>query len=123
MLLMYVGTSPSKGKWKTLIQLVFVAAALFWVVPKLPGAEGLVARVETLSSVQEDHSYNERLSLWQNMLPMVAANPVGQGIGSVGQGTKLGNDGELESTELWITELSLYCLPLVFWVLFSSSEL
>jgi len=95
MLLVYIGSSPSKGKWKTLFQLTFVACALFWIVPKLPGAEGLVARMETLTSVQEDHSYNERLGLWQNMLPMVAANPVGQGIGSVGQGTKLGNGGEL----------------------------
>jgi putative inorganic carbon (HCO3(-)) transporter len=95
MLLVYIGSSPSKGKWKTLIQLVFVASVLFWIVPKLPGAEGLVARMETLTTVQEDHSYNERLSLWQNMLPMVASNPVGQGIGSVGQGTKLGNGGEL----------------------------
>ncbi|MEK3833582.1 MULTISPECIES: O-antigen ligase family protein [unclassified Paenibacillus] len=95
MLLVYIASSPSKGKWKTLFQLAFVAAALFWIVPKLPGAEGLVARMETLTSVQEDHSYNERLSLWTNMLPMVAGNPVGQGIGSVGQGTKLGNGGEL----------------------------
>lgn len=95
MLLVYIASSPSKGKWKSLLQLVFVAAALFWVVPKLPGAEGLVARVETLSDVSEDHSYNERLTLWSNMLPMVASNPVGQGIGSVGQGTKLGNGGEL----------------------------
>ncbi|GGF83511.1 hypothetical protein GCM10010912_30820 [Paenibacillus albidus] len=95
MLLVYIASSPGKGKWKTLLQLSFVAAALFFIVPKLPGAEGLVARMETLTSVQEDHSYNERLSLWQNMLPMVAANPVGQGIGSVGQGTKIGNGGEL----------------------------
>ncbi|WP_019913299.1 O-antigen ligase family protein [Paenibacillus sp. HW567] len=95
MLLVYIASSSSKGKWKTLLQLVFVGAALFWIVPKLPGAEGLVARMETLTSVEQDHSYNERLNLWQNMLPMVAANPVGQGIGSVGQGTKLGNGGEL----------------------------
>ncbi|WP_379132279.1 O-antigen ligase family protein [Paenibacillus sp. sgz500958] len=95
MLLVYIGSSPSKGKWKTLLQVAFVGCALFWIVPKLPGAEGLVARMETLTSVQEDHSYNERLGLWQNMLPMVAANPVGQGIGSVGQGTKIGNGGEL----------------------------
>nr|WP_249896929.1 O-antigen ligase family protein [Paenibacillus sp. PK3_47] len=95
MLLVYIASSPSKGKWKSLLQLVFVAAALFLIVPKLPGAEGIVARMETLTSVQEDHSYNERLSLWQNMLPMVASNPVGEGIGSVGRGTKLGNGGEL----------------------------
>ncbi|MCL6601684.1 MAG: O-antigen ligase family protein [Paenibacillus sp.] len=95
MLLVYIGSSSSKGKWKTLLQITFIACALFWIVPKLPGAEGLVARMETLTSVKEDHSYNERLGLWQNMIPMVAANPVGQGIGSVGTGTKLGNGGEL----------------------------
>lgn len=95
MLLVYIASSSSKGKWKALFQLMFVAAALFWIVPKLPGAEGLVARMETLTSVQEDHSYNERLNLWQNMLPTVISNPVGQGIGSVGQGTKIGNGGEL----------------------------
>jgi len=95
MLLVYIGSSSSKGKWKTLLQLTFVACAIIWIVPKLPGAEGLVARMETLTSVSEDHSYNERLGLWQNMLPMVASNPVGQGIGSVGTGTKLGNGGEL----------------------------
>lgn len=95
MLLVYIASSPSKGKWKTLFQLLFMAAALFWIVPKLPGAEGLVARMETLGSVSEDHSYNERLDLWQRMVPMVASNPVGQGIGSVGQGTKIGNDGAL----------------------------
>lgn len=95
MLLMYIGSSPSKGKWKTLIQLAFVASLLFWIVPKLPGAEGLVGRLETLSSVKEDQSYNDRMNLWQDMVPMVASNPIGQGIGSVGQGTKLGNGGEL----------------------------
>lgn len=95
MLLMYIGSASSKGKWKTVLQIVIAASLLLWIVPKLPGADGLVARVETLSSVKDDESYNERLSLWQNMLPMVASNPVGQGIGSVGQSTKLGNSGEL----------------------------
>lgn len=115
MLLVYIGSSSGKGKWKALIQLGIVAAALFWIVPKLPGAEGLVARMETLTSVQEDHSYNERLSLWQNMLPTVAANPVGQGIGSVGQGTKLGNGGELG--EYGVMDNGFIALLLTFGVL------
>ncbi|WP_187355145.1 O-antigen ligase family protein [Paenibacillus tengchongensis] len=115
MLLVYIATSPSKGKWKMLLQLGVVAAALFWMVPKLPGAEGLVARMETLTSVSEDHSYNERLVLWQNMLPMVAANPVGQGIGSVGQSTKLGNGGELG--EYGVMDNGVIALLLTFGVL------
>ncbi|NGM84874.1 hypothetical protein G5B47_20950 [Paenibacillus sp. 7124] len=95
MLLVYIASSSSKGKWKTLIQVVFVALALFWIVPKLPGAEGLTARMETLSSIQEDRSYNDRLNLLGTMIPAIKSNPVGQGIGSVGQSTKLGNSGEL----------------------------
>ncbi|MDT3427141.1 hypothetical protein J2Z22_002677 [Paenibacillus forsythiae] len=95
MLLVYIASSSSKGKWKTLIQVLFVALALFWVVPKLPGAEGLTSRMETLSSIKEDRSYNDRLNLLGNMIPAIKSNPVGQGIGSVGQSTKLGNGGEL----------------------------
>ncbi|AHV95887.1 O-antigen ligase family protein [Paenibacillus sabinae] len=95
MLLVYIASSSSKGKWKTLIQVVFVALALFWIVPKLPGAEGLTARMETLSSIQEDRSYNDRLNLLGTMIPAIKSNPVGQGIGSVGQSTKIGNSGEL----------------------------
>ncbi|KAA9004678.1 hypothetical protein F4V43_10160 [Paenibacillus spiritus] len=95
MLLVYIGSSSSKGKWKTLLQILFVAAALFYIVPKLPGAEGLTARMETLGSIKEDRSYNDRLNLLNTMVPAVMGNPVGQGIGSVGQSTKLGNGGEL----------------------------
>lgn len=112
MVAVYILTSSSKGKWKTLIQLGFLAGLLFWIVPKLPGAEVLTARMETLGSVQEDHSYNERLQLWQTLLPTAMNNPIGEGIGSVGQGTKLGNDGELG--EFGIMDNGLIALLLTF---------
>ncbi|WP_083180074.1 O-antigen ligase family protein [Paenibacillus yonginensis] len=95
MLLVYIASSPSRRKWRTLLQLAVVALVLTWALPKLPGAEGLTARMQTLGSIEEDHSYNERLDLLNTMLPTVLHNPAGQGIGSVGTGTKLGNDGEL----------------------------
>lgn len=95
MLLVYIVTSPSRRKWRTLLQLAAIALVLLWALPKLPGAEGLSARMQTLGSIEEDHSYNERLNLLDTMLPAVLHNPMGEGIGSVGTGTKLGNDGEL----------------------------
>ncbi|WP_138494611.1 O-antigen ligase family protein [Paenibacillus pinistramenti] len=95
MLLVYIATSPSKRKWRTLLQLAVIALVVTWALPKVPGAEGLTARMQTLGSIEEDHSYNERLDLLNTMLPMVVHNPAGQGLGSVGTGTKLGNDGEL----------------------------
>ncbi|WP_223066913.1 O-antigen ligase family protein [Paenibacillus caui] len=95
MLLVYIATSPSRRKWRTLVQLTAVALIVAWALPKLPGAEGLTARMQTLTSIEEDHSYNERLDLLHTMLPTVLHNPVGEGIGSVGTGTKLGNEGAL----------------------------
>ncbi len=95
MLLAYILSSSSKGKWKTLFQLAIVGLLLYIIVPKLPGAEGLVARMQTLTDIQQDHSYNERLDLLHTMLPAITNNPVGQGIGSVGIGTKLDNGGDL----------------------------
>ncbi|QNV55983.1 hypothetical protein GMA19_01136 [Paenibacillus polymyxa E681] len=95
MLLAYILSSSSKGKWKTLFQLAIVGLLLYIIVPKLPGAEGLVARMQTLTDIQQDHSYNERLDLLHTMLPAIVGNPVGQGIGSVGIGTKLDNGGDL----------------------------
>ncbi|MBJ8194034.1 hypothetical protein JDS79_45895, partial [Bacillus cereus] len=77
----YILSSSSKGKWKTLFQLAIVGLLLYIIVPKLPGAEGLVARMQTLTDIQQDHSYNERLDLLHTMLPAIAGNPVGQGIG------------------------------------------
>ncbi|MFM9276442.1 O-antigen ligase family protein [Paenibacillus jiagnxiensis] len=95
MLLAYILTSSSKGKWKTILQLVVLGTLLIYIVPKLPGAEGMVARMETLTSLEEDRSYNDRLDLLNTMLPAVTGNPVGQGLGSVGTGTKLDNGGDL----------------------------
>lgn len=95
MLLVYIATAPSRRKWRTLLQLAVIAMVIAFALPRLPGAEGLSARMETLTSIEEDHSYNERMDLLDTMLPAVMHNPVGQGIGSVGTGTKLGNDGEL----------------------------
>lgn len=95
MLLTYLATSSGRRKGLLLLQVVFVAGALFYAVPKLPGAEGLVSRMETMGDLKEDDSYNARFELLTSMVPTILANPVGSGTGSVGTGTKLGNDGDL----------------------------
>lgn len=95
MLLAYILTSSTKGKWKTIFQMVVLGALLVYMIPKLPGAEGLVARMETLTSLEQDRSYNDRMNLLNTMLPVVTGNPLGKGLGSVGTGTKLDNGGEL----------------------------
>lgn len=115
MLLAYILTSSSKGKWKTIMQLAIVGLLLYTIVPKLPGAEGLVARMQTLTDIEQDHSYNERLDLLHTMVPAVMGNPVGQGIGSVGTGTKLDNGGELG--EMGIMDNGFIAILLTFGVI------
>jgi putative inorganic carbon (hco3(-)) transporter len=95
MILCFVLTSASKMKWRLLIQIAALGAVLYVAVPHLPGAQGLVQRMQTLSNIQGDHSYNERLDLFHTMLPMVLHSPLGSGIGALGQATKLENDGTL----------------------------
>lgn len=95
MILSFVLTSASSMKWRLLFQLAALGGVLYLAVPHLPGAEGLVMRMQTLSDIQGDHSYNERLDLFHTMLPMVLHSPLGSGIGSLGQATKLENDGAL----------------------------
>jgi len=95
MILSFVLTSASSMKWRLLAQLVILAGVLYLAIPHLPGAEVLVMRMQTLSDIQEDHSYNERLDLFHTMVPMVLHSPLGSGIGSLGQATKLENDGAL----------------------------
>jgi putative inorganic carbon (HCO3(-)) transporter len=95
MILSFVLTSSSSMKWRLLVQLAALGAVLYLAVPHLPGAEGLILRMQTLSDIQGDHSYNDRMDLIHTMLPMVLHQPFGSGIGSLGQATKLENDGAL----------------------------
>ncbi|GGA03076.1 hypothetical protein GCM10008018_56420 [Paenibacillus marchantiophytorum] len=91
----YTAVSAGKQKWKLLAQLSAVIAAMYFIIPKLPGAQGLVARLDTMTAIQDDHSYNERLDFFHTVFPMLFAKPQGLGLGSIGVGTKLSNDGAL----------------------------
>lgn len=91
----YTAISSGKQKWRLLAAIGVVSAMLVFLVPKLPGAEGLVARVNTMSDIQDDHSYNERLDFFHTVFPMLLSKPQGMGLGSIGVGTKLNNGGDL----------------------------
>ncbi|MBO9606664.1 MAG: O-antigen ligase family protein [Paenibacillaceae bacterium] len=91
----YVAISSGRQKWRLLAQLGAVTAALTWLVPKLPGAQGLVARLNTMTAIQDDYSYNERLDFFHMVFPLIKGQPQGLGLGSIGVGTKLGNGGAL----------------------------
>ncbi|TXK83761.1 O-antigen ligase family protein [Paenibacillus sp. N3.4] len=94
-IVIYTAVSAGKQKWKLLAQLSAVIAAMYVIIPKLPGAQGLLARLDTMTAIQDDHSYNERLDFFHTVFPMLFSKPQGLGLGSIGVGTKLSNDGAL----------------------------
>jgi putative inorganic carbon (HCO3(-)) transporter len=91
----YTAVSAGRQKWKLIAQLTAVIAAMYLIIPKLPGAQGLIARLDTMTAIQDDHSYNERLDFFHTVFPMLFAKPQGLGLGSIGVGTKLSNGGAL----------------------------
>lgn len=91
----YTLISSGRQKWRLLATLGLISAALYWLIPMLPGAQGLVDRMDTMTAIQDDYSYNERLDFFDQVFPLLFSNPQGMGLGSIGVGTKLSNGGDL----------------------------
>lgn len=70
----------------TLLLLGIVAVPLFSVGPV---ADLLSQRLESVTDLENDTSFNERLALYANISSFTAGNPLGQGLGSTGVATRL----------------------------------
>jgi hypothetical protein len=80
----------SLGVLVTLVVMTLVALPLLTVGPV---AERINERLETLTAIQQDRSFQTRSELYSDLLPRAFFNPVGQGLGSTGLGSKLSTDG------------------------------
>jgi len=89
----YLLASRSARRIRLLLTMAVMLAASQALLPLLPGADAVASRFGTLGSLSEDHSFRERLKFTAGMLPAVASNPIGYGLGSTGVGTKLGGGG------------------------------
>lgn len=78
--------------------LLSAATASALVVPIIlwgPFAETVNKRFETLYQIEDDSSYQDRMSFYQGFLSQAITNVVGEGIGSTGVATKLDNNGQM----------------------------
>jgi putative inorganic carbon (HCO3(-)) transporter len=89
MIIAYFIRAQLKSKIQLLALSVILTLAFVFVLPILPGANNVASRINTFSSLEEDHSLNERLSFSNNILSEVLTNPIGKGLGSSGLGAKL----------------------------------
>lgn len=91
-ILAYLFRSQLKNKMMLLAVLAVIGLAYQFLLPILPGASSITSRVSTLSSLEEDHSFNERISFASNILSSIKENPIGRGLGSTGISSKISNN-------------------------------
>ena len=72
----------------TLVLLGLVAVPLFSVGPV---ADLLSQRLESVTDLENDTSFNDRLALYADFSSFTAGNPLGQGLGGTGVASGLGN--------------------------------
>ncbi|OAB46225.1 O-antigen ligase family protein [Paenibacillus glacialis] len=92
LILAYLIRSQLKNKIMLIALLAVIGLAYQFILPMLPGASSITSRIETLNSLEGDHSFNERLSFSTNILSDIIRNPIGKGLGSTGLGTKISNN-------------------------------
>lgn len=89
MIFAYFLRSQLKSKLQLLTLGIVIVLAYQFLLPVLPGASQVASRIDTFGSLEEDHSFNERLQFSTHIFSSVLANPVGMGLGSSGLGAKL----------------------------------
>ncbi|WP_372813176.1 O-antigen ligase family protein [Paenibacillus sp.] len=94
-IVLYFALSSIKKGIQGILLIMVVAGLGIISLPVIPGGEYLIERLETLSNLGDDYSYNDRLQFTASMIPELLGNPFGSGLGSVGTGTKLENGGQL----------------------------
>lgn len=79
------------GNLKVLIgSTVFLCGFIPFIVQKLPGSDHAIARVSTLTNIQEDGSYQGRLIFFRASLSEAVNEPLGLGLGTHGLAGKVG---------------------------------
>lgn len=89
MIIAYFIRSQLKRKVQLIVLGILIMLAYLFILPVLPGATEVASRIDTLGSLEEDHSFNERLNFSSHILSTVIGNPIGMGLGSTGLGSKL----------------------------------
>lgn len=92
MVLSWIFLRRSAGGQSSFIFLAVVMLLVTIILPRLPGSDRILDRMETLSSVTEDGSFQARTEFSAWAIGAVLSHPLGHGLGSTGlAGSRLGN--------------------------------
>jgi hypothetical protein len=73
-----------------------VAITMLWLLMSFapsPVANVINARLETFNNLQQDTSFQDRWERYQQLASRALLNPLGEGLGSTGESTKLASEG------------------------------
>ena len=102
-----------RGHFRSRVFVTLAAAALL-SLPLFavgPVADTINTRLQTITEIGQDNSFRARTELYAEFLPQAFSNVTGEGLGSTGLGTKLGNEqatlGEYGSFDSGVMEIPL----------------
>lgn len=82
-----------RGRLRQLAAVVVMGSIALPLLTVGPVAETINARLETVSNLEQDTSFVDRVTFYSEFLPQALLNPVGEGLGSTGLATKLSTPG------------------------------
>ena len=103
----YVALGSKKARWQALVGVGVTVLLFVIIIPRMPGGDVVVQRTQTLNNLGQDKSANARQSLVTSLLPTLLSDPMGQGFGGTGVGSKLQGEtvnGSLDNGYLTLLE-------------------
>ncbi|WP_054974689.1 O-antigen ligase family protein [Paenibacillus sp. A3] len=94
-LIVFIAISKEMNRLKSFSILAGFILFIYACLLVVPQGQDLLNRFATFGDMENDHSFNERMDLTNQLLPMLLSNPQGLGLGGVGTATRLQNGGEL----------------------------
>lgn len=91
--LLFVVVGSLRSRPWLLASLLVAALAAWPLVTVGPIAEVVEERLQTVTDLDDDTSFNARLDFYAEFAPQAFLSPVGQGLGTTGLATKLGTAG------------------------------
>ena len=90
--LVYLVINRGAGGLHIIFGAVVLMVGLSFGLGKVPGAERITTRFETLGNMKEDGSYKGRAELRQIGLRQIISNPIGYGLGATGIAGRINTD-------------------------------